>query len=88
MPLEDVEVEEEEEEVATESGAVLESSAKNIRALLAIVRMLVESGKVRRGITSDDIQCVAFRGTVFTEREGRVRKDCQFPSTFRPTAHG
>ncbi|CAG8529334.1 10979_t:CDS:2, partial [Ambispora leptoticha] len=48
------------------------TATKNIRALLAIVRMLVESGKIRRGITSDDIQCAAFRGTVFTEREKAV----------------
>ncbi|RUS19003.1 hypothetical protein BC937DRAFT_88082, partial [Endogone sp. FLAS-F59071] len=72
--VEDVEEDEEEdeEEAATESEAIQETSAKTIRALLAIVRMLVESGKIRRGITSDDIQCAAFRGTVFTEREKAV----------------
>ena len=65
-------VEEDEEEATTESEAIQETSAKTIRAFLAIVRMLVESGKIRRGITSDDIQCGAFRGTVFMEREKAV----------------
>ncbi|RUO97050.1 hypothetical protein BC936DRAFT_141067 [Jimgerdemannia flammicorona] len=62
-------MEEDKEEAATESETIQEMSAKTIQALLAIVQMLIKLGKIRRGITSDDIQCAAFRGTVFTERE-------------------
>lgn len=46
-----------------------ETSAKTIRALLSIVRMLTESGKIKRDITNDDIQRAAFKGTTFTEKE-------------------
>ena len=34
--------------------------------------MLIESGKIRQVITSDNIQHAAFRGTIFTEKEKAV----------------
>ncbi|CAG8670101.1 286_t:CDS:2, partial [Paraglomus occultum] len=46
-----------------------ESSAKTIWALLAIVRMLIESGKIQRVVTCSDIQHAAFKGTMLTEKE-------------------
>src|SRR5436190_20054503 len=49
-----------------------ETSAKTIRALLSIVRMLIESGKIHRVVTCDDIQHAAFKGTTFTEKEKLV----------------
>jgi hypothetical protein len=68
----DIESMEEEEEMVTESEAIQETPAKTIRALLAIVRMLTESGKIQRVVTSDDIQRAAFKGTTFTEKEKMV----------------
>ena len=70
---EEEEVEEVEEEVVTESEVTTqETSARTIRALLSIVRMLIESGKIKRVVTSNDIQGAAFRGTTFTEKEKAV----------------
>jgi len=74
----DDEMEEEEEEDddadddEQEKEKSQESSAKSIRALLAIVRMLVESAKISRIVTSEDIQHGTFKGTTFTEREKEV----------------
>ncbi|RUS15296.1 hypothetical protein BC937DRAFT_92639, partial [Endogone sp. FLAS-F59071] len=65
--VEDTEEEEEEEEDQDQ-----ESSAKTIRALLSIVRMLIESGKILRVVTCNDIQHAAFKGTTFTEKEKMV----------------
>ncbi|RUS29077.1 hypothetical protein BC938DRAFT_481085 [Jimgerdemannia flammicorona] len=66
---EDTEEEEEEEE---EEDQDQESSAKTIQALLSIVRMLTESGKIQQVITSDNIQYATFKGTTFTEKEKMV----------------
>ena len=63
---------EEEEEEEKEEEKVPESSAKTIRALLSIVRMLTESSKIQRIVTSTDIQNAAFKGTIFTKRETMV----------------
>ncbi|RUS12809.1 hypothetical protein BC937DRAFT_86947, partial [Endogone sp. FLAS-F59071] len=65
--VKDTEEEEEEEEDQDQ-----ESSAKTIRALLSIVRMLIESGKILRVVMCNDIQHAAFKGTTFTEKEKMV----------------
>ena len=65
-------IEEIEEEEVAESEVIQETSAKTIRALLSIVRMLIESGKIHRVVTCDDIQHAAFKGTTFTEKEKLV----------------
>jgi hypothetical protein len=62
----DDDVEDTEEDAVGEDQ---ETSAKSMRALLAIVRMLTESGKVKRVVTGDDIQHAAYKGTTFTEKE-------------------
>lgn len=67
--MEDMENTEEEEEIITEAKVIKETSAKTIRALVSIVRMLTESAKIQRTVTSDDIQKAAFRETTFTEKE-------------------
>ena len=74
----DVDDVEDVEEEVTESEVIQETSAKTIRALLSIVRMLIESGKIHRVVTSDDIQHAAFKGTTFTRTEKEVSssKDC------------
>jgi len=66
--LEKEEAEEDEEEEYQKQ----ESSAKVIQALLSIVRMLTESGKIQHMVTSGDIQRAAFKGTIFTEKEKMV----------------
>jgi len=66
--LEDIE----EEEEVTESEIIQETLAKAIQALLSIMRMLIESGKIHRVVTCDDIQHAAFKGTIFTEKEKLV----------------
>jgi len=65
--VEDAEDTEEEEEEKKDQDP--ESSAKTIRSLLAIVRMLTESRKLSRVATMEDIQHAAFTGTVFTTKE-------------------
>jgi len=70
--VEDTEEDEEEEEEEEEEDQDQESSAKTIRALLAIVRMLIESGKIQRVVTCNDIQHAAFKGTMLTEKEKMV----------------
>ena len=65
-------IEEIEEEEVAESEVIQETSAKTIRALLSTVRMLIESGKIHRVVTCDDIQHAAFKGTTFTEKEKLV----------------
>jgi hypothetical protein len=66
--------EEEEGEEGEEGGEDQdpESSPKTIRALLSIVRMLIESGKIQRVVTCNNIQHAAFKGTTFTEKEKMV----------------
>ena len=77
------EIEEIEEEEVAESEVIQETSAKTIRALLSIVRMLIESGKIHRVVTCDDIQHAAFKGTTFTEKEKLVAaKIVNFIRTF------
>jgi hypothetical protein len=49
-----------------------ETSARTIRSLLAIVRMLTESGKIKRVVTGVDIQNAAFGGLILTEKEKEV----------------
>src|SRR4051794_31642663 len=72
--VEDTEEEEEEweEEEEEKEDQDQESSAKTIRALLSIVRMLIESGKIQRVVMCNDIQHAAFKGTTFTEKEKMV----------------
>jgi len=71
--VEDTEEEEEGgEEEEKEEDQDQESSAKTIRALLSIVRMLIELGKILRVVTCNDIQHAAFKGTMFTEKEKMV----------------
>jgi len=67
--MEEEDEEEDEEEEEKEDDQDQESSAKTIRALLSIMRMLIESGKIQRVVTCNDIQHAAFKGTTFTEKE-------------------
>src|SRR4051812_34459223 len=72
--VEDTEEEEEEweEEEEEKEDQDQESSAKTIRALLSIMRILIESGKIQRVVMCNDIQHAAFKGTTFTEKEKMV----------------
>src|SRR3954447_21363974 len=67
--IEDMEDMEEEEKIITEAKVIKKTSAKTIRALVSIVRMLTESVKIQHIVTSDDIQKAAFREITFTEQE-------------------
>src|SRR4051794_23868914 len=60
--VEDMKEEEEKEEEEKEENQYQESSAKTIWALMSIRRMLIESGKILRVVTCNDIQHAAFKG--------------------------
>ncbi|RUS34294.1 hypothetical protein BC938DRAFT_481373 [Jimgerdemannia flammicorona] len=79
------EEEKEKEEEEEEEDQDQKLSVKTIWALLSIMRMLTESGKIQQVVTSDDIQHAAFKETIFTEKEKMVAAiiqcmdDNQFP---------
>ncbi|KAI8140980.1 hypothetical protein BJV82DRAFT_184465 [Fennellomyces sp. T-0311] len=68
---EDEEDEEENENASTTEDETRDqdSSKKNMRALLAIVPMLCESGNINFEVTPADIQKVAFKGVTLAEKE-------------------